>query len=171
MVRQRTAGVSPDGRSAVGRPARTYRPEVVHGCGQRAAAGRLVRAVEGGELVRAVRVVCGPRPEHGSKRGAGPHVRWGDGGTQAQGPPLFRIHVHHNVGIVRGLSHVHGSTVAYDRYDQYGRTYRIVRDRRASGKYTCTTLHISLAPERNRLEIVHNTKCNNYKLNLIPNRF
>jgi len=128
--------VPSDGRPAVGRPAGARRPEVVHGRGQRTTAGRLVRAVEGRERVRAVRVVRGTRTEHGLERGARADVRGRDGGAQAQGPPVVRVHVHNHAGLVHRVSHVYRPAVADHRHDQHGRANRLVRGRRASGEYT-----------------------------------
>lgn len=51
MVRKRAAGVPSDRRPAVRFPAGAHRPEMVHGGGQPAAAGRLVRPVEGRKRV------------------------------------------------------------------------------------------------------------------------
>jgi len=128
--------VPPDGRPTVGRPAGARRPEMVHGRSEHTAAGRLVRAVEGGIRVRAVLVVRGPRAQHGSKRGTGADVRGRDGRAPAQGSPVVRVHVHHHVGLVRRVPNVHGPAVAHDRHGQHGRARRVVRRRRATGKYT-----------------------------------
>lgn len=123
MVRQRAAGMPPDGRPAVGRAAGDRGPQVVHGPGKRTAAGRLVR------------VVRGARPEHGPERGASADVRGRDGRAQAPGPPVVGVHVHHHARFVRRVPHVNGHAVADGRHDQHGRARRVVCRRRAPGKH------------------------------------
>lgn len=134
MVRQRAVGMPPNGRPAVGRAARDRGPQVVHGPGQRTAAGRLVRAVAGRQRVRSVRVVRGARLEHGPKRGASADVRRRDGRAQAPWTTVVGVHVHHHARFVRRLPHVHGHAVADGRHDQHGRARHIVCRRRAPGK-------------------------------------
>lgn len=150
MVRQRAVGMPPDGRPAVGRAAGDRGPQVVHGPGQRTAAGRLVRAVASRQRVRSVRVVRGARPEHGPERGASTDVRGRDGRAQAPWPTVVGVHVHHHARFVRRLPHVHGHAVADGRYDQHGRARHIVCRRRAPGKhiilhYYYYTIHIFIS--------------------------
>lgn len=140
MVRQCAAGVPPDGRLAVRRAARTDRPQVVHGRGQRAATDRLVRVMEGDHRVRAVRVVRGARSEHGPERGTGAHVRRRDRGATAPGPAVLGVHVHHHAGLFRGVPHVYGSAVAHHRHGQHDRTHRVFCSRRSSGECFCCNI-------------------------------
>lgn len=144
MVRQRAVGMSPDGRPAVWRAAGDRGPQVVHGPGERTAAGRLVRAVAGRRRVRSVRVVRGARPEHGPERGASADVRGRDGRAQAPRPTVVGVHVHHHARFVRRVPHVHGHAVADGRHDQHGRARRIVCRRRAPGKHNITNYYYYL---------------------------